>query len=97
MTPTEIIDRVASVAGIPRERITGPGRQRFAVWCRFICMEEITKACPWLTSAEVAGYVGRKDHGTALHAKAAYAALWEDSQPFRQLASLLTPAASPER
>lgn len=63
-----ILGAVSAASGIPLAAIRGKGRTRSVCYARFIIVSMLNDACPWLSLAELAACIGRKDHGSALHA-----------------------------
>ena len=90
MTPQAIIAEAARISSLPVETITGPGRTQLHAWARFIAIREINRRCPWFSLGQLAGWVGRKDHGTALHALDQYDRLTYQNGAFRALSQRFT-------
>ena len=63
-----ILYSVSAASGIPVAALRGQGRTRGAAYARFIAVLILHENCRWLSLAELAAAIGRKDHGSALHA-----------------------------
>ena len=89
MTPSteQIIGDVACVVGVPAAHVASRRHTVAAQWARFLSIAAIRKAYPFQSLKDLAMAVGRKDHGTAIHALKRFDHLVKTSPDFRALAS----------
>jgi len=69
MTTTAIIETVANVTGIPARVILGKRRTDIVCHARFMAVEAISAAMPWMSLQNVAEAVGKRQHGMTNHAQ----------------------------
>jgi len=86
----DIIERVATVTGIPMEAITGRRRTEMVCVARFLAIAAVREACPFLSLQETAEMFGRADHGTVLHALKRHRALMQRSGHYCRLNEEIT-------
>lgn len=89
MTVTEIIERVATLTGIPADVITGPKRTELVCRARFLAAWGIRQKYPYLPLIEIAYPLGRIEHGFTIHALKRAEQLMSDPH-FKAMADQLT-------
>ena len=87
MPPTlkHIFEAVSRASGIPVAAIRGRRRTQAVAHARFVIVYLVKQVFPWWSLAELAAAIGRKDHGTALHALGRARALQHRDRGFAEL------------
>lgn len=71
--PAAIIGKIALMHGIPVGAILGKYRGKLVTSARRECFYQIKAQMPWTSWTQVGGWVGGRDHTTAMHGAAMHA------------------------
>jgi chromosomal replication initiation ATPase DnaA len=88
-SPQQLIGDVAIVTGVSAPAISGRRKTNAIVFARHLAIAAIRRQYPHLSLTELASFVGRTNHGTAINALRQFQNLSETSPPFRALAAEL--------